>query len=193
MVHLPLVIHGVRQLLVVLLLPLLHHVLRHELSLLLAEAVLLSSHIVRGRAALRVVPKVEICLVCLTSHTLELRLELLVHHVLLSDEGIHLVAAVLDRGIVVLKGDVYVQNHHRLVELDEGFWHEVCDFLLLSLQRCFVPSDFLDDLQVDLEFDQGHARGLDDLTSADKAFRLLVLQVVVQATHLSDLVLDVPA
>ena len=201
LVHLSL-IHRVGKLLLELRLPLLlHHVLLgHILRLLvlLNKAILLlllleCGHVVRRSATLRVVTKVEIGLVHLAIHAaLEVRLEwLLVHHVLLSHESVHLIAVVLHRGVVVFKGDVYVQDHHGFVKLDEGFRLEICNAFLLSLQRGLVPRDLLDDLEIDLEFDERDARRLDNLTAANEALRLLVLQVVVQAAHLPDLVIDV--
>ena len=51
-----------------------------------------------------------------------------------------------DAGVVVVKGDVHVQNHHRLVQLDEGLGLKVSDTFFGSLEGAFVAINFLDDL-----------------------------------------------
>ena len=62
-----------------------------------------------------------------------------------------------NRGVVVVESDVNVENCHEFIELYIWLWYEVSIFLLLSLEDRLVTCDFLDNLEVDLKFDQGNS------------------------------------
>lgn len=55
--------------------------------------------------------------------------------------------------VVVIEGDVYMENDHWLVELDEGLGLKVFDALFRRKKHTLVAINLLDDLQVDLELD----------------------------------------
>ena len=75
-----------------------------------------------------------------------------------------------DAGVVVIKCDIDMQDDHRFVELDEWLRYKVSDALFAGLEGTLVAVDLLDDLEVDLEFDEGDRGRFNDPATLDEAF-----------------------
>ena len=85
------------------------------------------------------------------------------------------VPCVENGGIVVIEGDINVENCHEFVKLHIWFGYELSIFLLLSLESSLISSDLLDDLKVGLKFDQGDSCRVYYLQFLNPSFRTLSL------------------
>ena len=61
---------------------------------------------------------------------------------------LHIANAIMiqNRVVVVIKGDVYVQDLHAWVDQNKRQRHKIQVIVLLSLQGCLITRDLLDDL-----------------------------------------------
>lgn len=89
--------------------------------------------------------------------------------------------------VVVVEDDVYVQDHHRLVQHHQLGHVARVPTLQQGLLKRLLAGDFLDYLQINLQLYQWHRCSLYQVQANEVAFLAAIVEVVEEAAHFVDL------